>query len=197
MKKVVIIGAGTAGISAAKNAMDRGLDVVLYEQADQLGGTWAYSGKTSGDEFGMDTNGFMYKDLRTNSPKEIMLYDDFEFAKNSKSFVKREDVLEFLNQYADNFNVREKVKFRHHVIRVLPTKDSKWEVIVRNLIKGTYHTEVFDFVMVCNGHHAVPRIPEYRGKDLFLGQQIHSKMFKDKDDFKGKRIYSDFQFQQS
>lgn len=35
--RVVVIGAGTAGICAAKTAREHGLDVAVYEQSDRIG----------------------------------------------------------------------------------------------------------------------------------------------------------------
>ncbi len=37
-KKVAIVGAGTAGLEAAKVAAERGFDVVVYEKSDRIGG---------------------------------------------------------------------------------------------------------------------------------------------------------------
>lgn len=185
MARVMVIGAGTAGICAAKTAMENGMNVVVYEQADQLGGLWAYSKKTGNDEYGLDTNGYMYKDLKTNAPKEIMNFPDFEYSIENKWFLEQPEVLEFLQNYAEKFNVNQVMRLRHCVIRVAPTQDKKWEVIVKNLKADKYDTEIFDYVMVCSGHYSNMRVPDYKGRDSFQGKQIHSKLFKDKDDYKG------------
>ncbi len=47
-KRVMIVGAGPAGIGAAITAADRGHDVVLYEQHDYLGGQFAFAIRPSG-----------------------------------------------------------------------------------------------------------------------------------------------------
>lgn len=67
-KRVVVIGSGTAGICAAKTARDFGLDVVVYEQSDKIGGTWNYTDRVGPDEYGLNY-GYMYQDLITNVPK--------------------------------------------------------------------------------------------------------------------------------
>lgn len=41
--RVCIIGAGAAGLCAARHCMREGMEVVLYEQQHTLGGTWVYS----------------------------------------------------------------------------------------------------------------------------------------------------------
>ena len=42
--KVVVVGGGPAGMEAARIAKDRGLEVVLFEAAPQLGGQWRLPG---------------------------------------------------------------------------------------------------------------------------------------------------------
>lgn len=62
--KVCIIGAGTAGLSALKNSLERPeLEVVCYEQDKQLGGTWVYQEHVSGQDES-EVHSSMYKNLR-------------------------------------------------------------------------------------------------------------------------------------
>lgn len=45
-----------------------------------------------------------------------------------KSYIGSQKVLNYLEDYANHFNIVEHIKFRHHVIRVRPVQESKWEV---------------------------------------------------------------------
>ena len=38
--KVAVIGAGPAGLAAARRLLDAGLDVTVFERRSQAGGTW-------------------------------------------------------------------------------------------------------------------------------------------------------------
>lgn len=40
MVHICVIGAGTAGLCAAKTAHEQGCQVTVFEQAKQVGGTW-------------------------------------------------------------------------------------------------------------------------------------------------------------
>lgn len=62
--KVAVIGAGTAGLSAAKHSLANGFEVVVFEQARQVGGTWVYTDNTGADEFGLDVHTSMYQGLQ-------------------------------------------------------------------------------------------------------------------------------------
>lgn len=63
-KKVVIIGAGVAGLACARYASQAGHDVTVYEQNSKVGGTWLYTDRTDKDEYGIEINSSMYKGLR-------------------------------------------------------------------------------------------------------------------------------------
>ena len=43
--------------------------------------------------------------------------------------------------------------------------------------KGMCKRDVFDYVMVCTGHHWKPQMPEFPGLDNFKGQKIHSSQY--------------------
>ncbi|XP_026688806.1 flavin-containing monooxygenase FMO GS-OX3-like, partial [Diaphorina citri] len=61
------------------------------------------------------------------------------------------DVLEYLNDFADNFNLRKYIKFRHYVNYVKPIDNNKWKVQVRDLIHQKTVNYIFDGVMICIG----------------------------------------------
>lgn len=62
--KVAVIGAGTAGICAAKHALSHGCSVTVYEQAQKVGGTWVYTDNIGRDNYGLDVHSSMYKGLQ-------------------------------------------------------------------------------------------------------------------------------------
>lgn len=66
---------------------------------------------------------------RTNLPKEIMGLGDIEMRYNfEQSYISSNQVLNFLDHYANLFQLKNLIKFRHYVIRVRPVEKSKWEV---------------------------------------------------------------------
>lgn len=187
--KVCVIGAGAAGICAIKNCLQHKLDVIGFEQTNQIGGTWVYTDKIEKDEYGLDIHSSMYKSLRTNLPKELMCFPDFAFPPHEKSFLPAADVLDYLNIYVDTFDVRPRIKFLHSVIRVRPLfYDDSWEVIVRNLITNMNETFIFDAVLVCTGHFSVPHIPKFEGQKIFKGLQTHSHMYRVPETFQNERV---------
>lgn len=183
-----IIGAGAAGLCAIKHAIAFGCEAIAFEQSDKIGGTWVYSDEIGADKFGNEIHSSMYKGLHTNLPKELMSFPDLPFPPHELSFVPANDVNEYLNLYADNFKLRQFVKFQHQVLRVRPLLDETWEVIVKNLPEDRLQTFTFDVVFVCNGHFSTPSFPHYPGRNAFKGKQIHSHDYRRPEMFRGKKV---------
>lgn len=53
----------------------------------------------------------------------------------------------------------------------------------RPKVRGTF---VFDAVMVASGHHWNPRMPKFKGEEVFKGTVMHSHSYKDSTGFEGK-----------
>lgn len=186
--KVCVIGAGAAGICAAKNADQFGCEMIVFEQTCEIGGTWVYTDEVGKDKHGLDVHSSMYRGLFTNLPKEVMGYPDFPIPPQERSYISSQDMLNFINSYADTFDIRRHVKFEHHVEQVTPLANDKWEVIVRNLQAGLKETFLFDAVLVCNGHYNTPALPSYEGFHSFKGRHIHSHDFRSAELFRGETV---------
>lgn len=181
-----IIGAGAGGLTCARHAIDAAMQVTVFEQTDRIGGTWVYTDAVGRDRNGVPIHTSMYEGLRTNLPRQIMSFPDWDI-ESDVSYVKQEEVLRWLQSYAEEFNLRKLIKFEHQVIRVSPiyNDESKWEVIVKDLRNQRYDTYEFDYVMVCNGHYTHPMIPDYPGRTSFEGLQLHSHDYRSANQFQG------------
>jgi cation diffusion facilitator CzcD-associated flavoprotein CzcO len=64
--RLAIIGGGVAGLVVARHATSRPeiYSVSLFEQTDQIGGTWVYTDETETDRNGLLVHSSMYKNLR-------------------------------------------------------------------------------------------------------------------------------------
>ncbi|XP_059622652.1 senecionine N-oxygenase [Phlebotomus argentipes] len=191
-KRVAVIGAGTAGLCAAKHSIAAGMDVTVFEQMSQPGGTWVYSDDVGTDKFGLQVHTSMYRGLRTNLPKEIMGYPDFPIPGDGVSYIPAAEMLAFLQSYAKSFNVTSLIKFNHHVIRVRPlgqaTEPHTWEVMVKDMPNDELLTQTFDFIFVCNGHYHTPYLPRYPGQDDFRGRLTHSHDYRCPEPYKGQTV---------
>ncbi|WIA31500.1 hypothetical protein OEZ86_002393 [Tetradesmus obliquus] len=122
--KVAVIGAGAAGLVAARELRREGHDVVLLEQQGQLGGTWIYTDEVDGDLLGRDASrrrvhSSMYQGLTTNLPREIMGFADFPFSTaamagssiDARRYPCSEEVLRYLQAFAQHYHLTELIRF--------------------------------------------------------------------------------------
>ncbi|KZC12907.1 PREDICTED: senecionine N-oxygenase-like [Dufourea novaeangliae] len=190
--KIAVIGAGSAGLAALRHCTSGAYDcqVICYEKTDQIGGTWVYREEIGVDKYGLPIHTSMYKNLRTNLPKEVMGYPDYPVPDSPESYLTRTQMLNFLKSYCDHFNLRQHIRFLHNVELVEPTNngDRKWSIKVKDLQRNTVTNESFDAVMVCNGHYFEPSLPKLRGKDIFQGRQMHSHDYRTPEVFADKTV---------
>ncbi|XP_051884476.1 uncharacterized protein zgc:77439 [Pristis pectinata] len=195
--KVAVIGAGASGLCAARHLLAKPhvfAPPVVYEQSDCVGGTWVYNERTGNDDYGLPIHSSMYRDLRTNLPKEVMGFPDFPFEARPPSFIHHSDVRSYLEKYTDRFEIRPHIKFLTYVELVNPVSgptgdvQSSWEVTSLNLKSHSRSMERFDSVIVCNGHYSDPFIPHIPEIEHFKGQTMHSHEFRFAEPFTGKNL---------
>ncbi|CAG9813293.1 unnamed protein product [Phaedon cochleariae] len=187
--KIGIIGAGAAGLAALKHSLDEGHDCELFEQTGYIGGVWKYVDKVGLDEFGLPIHTSMYEDLRTNLPKELMMFEDFNYKRElTHSYISHQEVLEYIESYAKFFKLSTHIKIYHHVEVVSPRPGGIWSVQVKNLKMNMVETKEFDSIMICVGDYSDPIVPELHGKHKFGGSMIHSHDYRNPNPYKNKRV---------
>lgn len=170
---VAVIGAGAAGLAVARALKTEGQHVVIYEKSDKLGGTWVYDPQVESDPLSLDPNrsivhGSLYHSLRTNLPRQLMGFPDYPFltrvSRDPRTFPGHDEVLHFLNDFAASFGLVELIRFNSEVIRVerVDMRNDRWAVESRNGESSS--NELFDAVVVCNGHHTIPKVADFPGK---------------------------------
>jgi len=198
MLRVGVVGAGAAGLVAARllTASPHSFaPPVVFEQSAAIGGTWVYTDDVGTDQHGLPIHASMYRNLKTNLPKEVMGYPDFPFQPESysgKSFVYHDEVLDYLRSYAAKFDLARFIQFETRVENVTPSEvgdpQSGWHVTTRDLATNKSTQHHFDALIVCNGHYSVPLIPDLPGLDQFKGRVMHSHDYRVPDPFTGKRV---------
>lgn len=178
-RSVAVIGAGAGGLAAARELRREGHSVVVFEKEEQIGGTWVYTPQTELDPIGSDpgrtiVHSSVYASLRTNLPREVMGYRDYPFVetgrpgRDPRRYPGHGEVVEYLKDYAAEYGVVELVRFGREVRFVEMTRLGKWVVKSGGKDGEEDEEEVYDAVVVCNGHYTVPRIAEIPGIFLFI-----------------------------
>lgn len=196
----------------------------IYEQRDRVGGIWNLSptdrsrripipqtnsrygsidanGDTSFEKENDDNLEFespLYDYLETNIPKQLMRYSDTPFPEHYPLFPSHQEVLEYLERYADE--VRSLIKFNTQVkdVRLVNTDvdeqaaQGKWRVIYKQANSKDPQTAYYDAVIVANGHYTVPYVPNIDGiaewNSAYPGTIIHSKAYRKPEKFKNRNV---------
>ena len=172
-RKVAVIGAGAAGLCAAKHLLAKGIEVVIYEMGTRIGGLWVYE----------NDNGLSgaYQSLHVNSENKVTAYKDFPFPDTAPIYPDHVQMAQYFVEYADKFALRSHIRFNAKVTKVAQVAGGRW--VVQLADASCQH---FDAVVVASGHQGVPSHPPF-AKD-FTGEYLHSHAYRVPEPFKGKHV---------
>jgi len=182
VRRVCVIGAGSSGIAACQALHGRGIPFDCFEAGSSVGGNWRY-----GNDNGMSA---AYRSLRAKSSRRGMQYAAFPMPGGYPDHPGHEMIARYLDDFADRFGLRGRIRFRTEVTRVEPAPGGGWDVTARSRDTGAERTGRYRAVLVANGHHWDPRYPEpaFPGAGAFAGEQMHSHQYRAPEPFAGKRV---------
>jgi dimethylaniline monooxygenase (N-oxide forming) len=171
-KRIAVIGAGAAGLCAAKHLKAKGMEVVIYEIGSHVGGLWVYE----------NDNGLSpaYLSLHVNSETRVTEYKDFAFPEGSPLYPDHRGMTAYLRAYAEQFRLFPLIRFNSRVTKVTKTGD-RWTVTAEGAEAETYHG-----VVVGSGHQSVPRHPPVAGD--FTGEYLHAHSYRVPEPVRGKDV---------
>ncbi|KAM3295485.1 hypothetical protein ACQJBY_038024 [Aegilops geniculata] len=206
-QKVCVIGAGMAGLASARELRREGHDVTVLEQSGDVGGQWLYDPRVDGDDLlgavepPVKVHGSMYASLRLISARENMGFTDFQFApqdgRDGRRFPGHREVYLYLKDFCGAFGLMESVRLNTSVVRVAPAPGPTLRWTVRSVHLGkcdgegageVVEEEVFDAVVVANGHYSQPRLPSIEGMEAWRGRQMHSHSYRVPEPFRGEVV---------
>lgn len=157
--EVVVIGAGVSGIYQIKRLVDLGMDAVLLEADEDLGGTW-YRNRYPGARFDSESYTYGY-----SFSQELL--DEWHW---TERFSPQPENLRYLNYVADKFDLRRHMHFNCRVDSLHWDEETRlWHL---RLESGEHITA--RFVISCIGVLSIPTLPDYPGMDGFEGDAFHS-----------------------
>ena len=165
--RIIVVGAGMSGILAAIKLKEAGLDFVIYEKADRLGGTWREN---------------TYAGIACDVPSHFYSYS---FALNpewTRQFSPGAEIQAYFEDVAERYGVAEKIVYGREVRRAA-FEDGRWKI---ELSDGS--SDEGDFVIAATGvlHH--PAYPDIEGLGDFEGAAFHSARWDHDLPLAGKRV---------
>lgn len=174
--RTAIVGAGISGLTAGKMLSDYAIDYSCFESSDRIGGNWAF-GNPNG-------HSSAYRSLHIDTSKHQLSFRDFPMPEHYPDFLHHTLVKEYLESYAAAFELKRNIEFDTEVTHAHRLPGGGWEL---ELAGGQRRR--FDLLVVANGHHWDPRLPDFPGE--FSGDTLHAHHYIDPKtplDFSGKRI---------
>ncbi|OBI32479.1 FAD-binding protein [Mycolicibacter terrae] len=171
--KVVIIGAGIAGMAAALECAAAGIDYEIIDRNDEVGGTW-YTTVYPG--IGVDTPSAYYSLSRD-------IKGDW-----SSYYPQGAEYQNYLQSVADKNNLRDHTRFSTEVKALWWDEDRlQWQIHSVNA-DGERDLSYANVVIPAAGYLNRPRYPDLPGRDTFAGVSIHSAEWDRALDLRGKKV---------
>ncbi len=165
IKRIAIIGAGWGGLQIGAILRDSGYDIKLYDQLDDVGGTWHEDIK--------------YYEQQIHTACETCMFYNFEnlvINRDPNRKVDARDIFEYCREYAKDKQIYPHIVFNSTVYRIDYQENEQAKLYYKNS-ENEHITEVFDFVISTQFNS--PRMPSFAGQEKFKGQILHSSQIKE------------------
>uniref|UniRef100_G3TT90 Flavin-containing monooxygenase n=1 Tax=Loxodonta africana TaxID=9785 RepID=G3TT90_LOXAF len=185
-KRVAIIGAGVSGLASIRSCLEEGLKPTCFEKSDDVGGLWKFSDQPE------EGRASIFQSVFTNSSKEMICFPDFPYSDDYPNYTHHSKIQEHIKAFAQKKNLLRYIQSETLVssIKKCPgfLVTGQWDIVIEK--DGKQESTTFDAVMICSGHRVYPNLPtnSFPGLEKFQGNYLHSRNYKDREAFKGKRV---------
>jgi 4-hydroxyacetophenone monooxygenase len=171
--RVVIVGAGMSGLLAGHRLKQAGIDFVIVDKNDDVGGTWFENS---------------YPGCRVDNPNHNYSYSFAQRHDWPLHFSTQDVLLDYFRQCVDTFGLRDSVRFRTEVLAATWSEDdARWTVRVRTP-DGVEEILEANALISAVGQLNRPSFPDIAGRESFAGPTFHSAEWNHDLDLTGKRV---------
>ena len=136
MPEVAIIGAGPAGLAAARYLASEGFEPVLFERGATIGGQWSGDRSHSG----------VWPSMRTNTSRILTAFSDLPHPDRSPTYPTNQAIRDCLHAYAEQFSLTRRIQLSTPVVALERAADGRWW-----LVRTPTGERTFEYVVVATG----------------------------------------------
>jgi len=169
-KSAGILGAGVAGLTAAKMLKQYGLNVTIFDEKSELGGVWANN----------------YKSLCVLEPSCVYGLPDWPWPPGTPLYPPAKNVRSYLGGYARHFGIFDSIRFNTKVLQAIPGRQGRWTIETES--ETGRESKEYDFFIMAPGMFNLPKIPSWPGMENYEGDVIHSSQLRTTSQIKDRKV---------
>ncbi|HEX7322950.1 MAG TPA: NAD(P)/FAD-dependent oxidoreductase [Mycobacterium sp.] len=167
--RALVIGTGFSGLGMAIELQRMGVDFLILEKADEVGGTWRDNS---------------YPGCACDVPSHLYSFSFEPKATWSRLFSPQPEILDYLMGVTDKYGLRRHIRFGERVQRAhWDDAEYRWHVFTES---GREY--VAQFLISGAGALHIPQLPDIDGIDEFTGAAFHSAQWDHGVELAGKRV---------
>ena len=167
--RALIIGTGFSGLGMGIALQRQGVDFLILEKADDVGGTWRDNS---------------YPGCACDVPSHLYSFSFEPKATWSKLFSPQPEILEYLKGVTEKYGLRRYIRFNSRAARAYwDDTEYRWHVFT-----DTGEEYFAQFLISGAGALHIPRLPDIEGLSEFKGPAFHSAEWNHSVDLIGKRV---------
>ena len=174
--KVIIIGAGPAGLATARALAALDIPYVIYEKHKNVGGIWDLENEGSP----------MYESAHFISSKTMSGHVGFPMPQSYPDYPSNKQIFNYIQSFAEHYGLLENICFETKVTYV-EYVDGKWRLEAEDK-NGSSFTDESPWLVCASGTNWFKNQPGLKGQENFTGELIHSVDYHDPQTLKNQRV---------
>ncbi|KEF56739.1 uncharacterized protein A1O9_06929 [Exophiala aquamarina CBS 119918] len=173
--RVVVVGAGAAGINFAKFAQDRleNVNLTVYDRNKEVGGTWTEN---------------VYPGCACDIPSVTYQYT-WEPKVWSKYYSEAPEILQYFVDITHKYGLRKYIKLQHTIDKAeWDDQLGKWNLHITSLEESRSFHDQCDVLINAGGILNYWKWPNVKGIEKYKGIKAHTAAYPKDLDLKGKRV---------
>ncbi len=160
---IIIIGAGPAGLAIAGRLRKRGLAFAILEKDMVIASRWHQH----------------YDRLHLHTVKNLSHLPHLPFPEEYPVYVSRQQLVDYYTNYAIHFDIKPIFDIE---VKKIEKKNGHWQLLTNGQVFETGN------VIIATGSNRSPVVPRWKGQEVFSGEIIHSRDYKNPAPYLGKKV---------